>query len=177
MNFLLSAGPPAAHVEELVSLIESGIVQVVGPAARFDVDDPAGCYVVESPRVKGSRCTAQVLLDARVPTADLRRTASQLTRTMVADGMISQYVNTERTTGERFEPGGLAVTRAPFCVIDSRGQPDPDVYAIGVAIEKTRWFTQVGTGRPGQDSPFCRDADAIAADICGKCAPIAGLSE
>jgi hypothetical protein len=165
MNFLLSAGPPDAHVEQLVSLIEAGIVQVVGPAARFDVHDPAGRYVIESPRVKGSRCTAEVLVDARVPSADIRRTASQLTRTMVADGMVSQYVNSDHTTGERFETGGLAVTGTPFRVIDSRGQADPDIYAIGVATEKTRWFTQVGTGRPGQDSPFCRDADAIAADI------------
>ncbi|HEX8761952.1 MAG TPA: hypothetical protein VF734_18705 [Pseudonocardiaceae bacterium] len=29
----------------------------------------------------------------------------------------------------------------------------------------TRWFTQVGTGRPGRDSSFCRDTDGIALDV------------
>jgi hypothetical protein len=47
----------------------------------------------------------------------------------------------------------------------SQGEPDRDLYALGVATQNTRWFTQVGTGRPNQDSPFCRDADAIAQDL------------
>ena len=47
-------------------------------------------------------------------------------------------------------------------MIDPAGQPAQDIYAIGVVTHNTRWFTQVGTGRPGQDSPLCRDADAIA---------------
>ncbi|GAA2835432.1 hypothetical protein [Nonomuraea rubra] len=32
----------------------------------------------------------------------------------------------------------------------------------------TRWFTEVGTGRPGQDSAFFRDADAIAAALLAR---------
>jgi hypothetical protein len=170
LNYLLSAGPPDAHVEQLVALIESGVVHVVGPAACFAADDPAGLYVVESRQVKDSRCAAEVLVDARAPTTDLRRTTSRLAQTMLAEGVVSQYVNADRTTGERFETGGLAVTGAPFRVVDGEGRPDPDIYAIGVATDKTRWYTQVGTGRPGQDSPFCRDADAIAADILGEAA-------
>jgi hypothetical protein len=165
LNYLLSAGPPDEHVEQLVALIEAGVLDVVGPAATFGVDDGAGRYVIESPAVDGSRRLAQVMVEARVPSTDIRRTASPLTRQMVADGLVSQYVNVDRSTGDRYETGGLAVTGSPFHVVDARGRPDPDVYAIGVATDKTRWFTQVGTGRPGQDSPFCRDADAIASDI------------
>jgi methylaspartate mutase epsilon subunit len=119
--------------------------------------------------VDGSRRAAEVLLEARVPTTDIRRTASPLIRHLAAAGLVRPYVNRDRTTGEAFETGGLAVSRAPFRVINARGEPDPDIYAIGVATDRTRWFTQVGTGRPGKDSPFCRDADAIAADILGSC--------
>jgi methylaspartate mutase epsilon subunit len=165
LNYVLSAGPPDDHVEQLVALVESGLVRVVGPGARFGTDDASGRFVVESPFVQGSRTTAEAFVDARVPATDVRRTASPLIRRMLVDGMARPFVNTDPTTGERFETGGLDVTRAPFHVVDRQGEADPDVHALGVAVDRTRWFTQVGTGRPGHDSPFSRDADAIAADI------------
>lgn len=168
LSYLLSAGPPDEHVEQLVALIEAGVVDVVGPGAEFRVDEPSGRFTVSSAQVAGGAWLAEVLIDARVPTVDLRRTASALLRQMAADGMVSQYVNADPVTGERFATGGLAVTPGPpFHVIDRRGRPDPDIYAIGVAVDRTRWFTQVGTGRPGKDSPFRSDADAIALDALG----------
>jgi methylaspartate mutase epsilon subunit len=167
LNYLLSAGPPDEHVEQLVALVEAGVVHVVGPAASFGVDHGSGRYFVESPRVPHSRRLAEVFVDARVPATDVRRTASTLIRRMVSDGTASQFVNADPTTGDRFETGGLAVTRAPFHVVNAHGESDPDIYAIGVATDRTRWFTQVGTGRPGRDSPFRADADAIATDILG----------
>lgn len=165
LSYLLSAGPPDEHVEQLVALVEGGVVDVVGPGAVFDADERAGRYAVASPAVDGSRRHAEVLLEARVPGTDLGRTASPLLRQMAAEGLIAAYVNGDGT--RRFHTGGLAITPAPFHVVDRRGRPDPDIYAIGVATDRTRWFTQVGTGRPGRDSPFCRDADGIAADVLG----------
>lgn len=164
MSFLLSAGPPVAHVEQLTALIEAGVLDVVGPGARFSAAE-AGLFAVESPAVNGSRRLADVLLDARAPGADLRRDTNPLLRRMMADGMISEHVNADPAAGQRFASGGLAITRSPFHVVDARGRPDPDIHAIGVVTQNTRWFTQVGTGRPGQDSPFRRDADAIAGAV------------
>ncbi|GAB2969971.1 FAD/NAD(P)-binding protein [Amycolatopsis acidiphila] len=165
MNFLLSAGPPAEHGAQLASLVDAGIVDVVGPQACYGRGE--GCFLVESPVVAGSRREARVLLDARAPAPDLHRERDPLLRQLLADGMISEYVNTDPGTGERFATGGLAVTDAPFHVLGADGEPDPDLYALGVVTQNTRWFTQVGTGRPGQDSPFRRDADAIAEAVLG----------
>ncbi|MEU0465979.1 FAD/NAD(P)-binding protein [Amycolatopsis sp. NPDC006131] len=161
-NFLLSAGPPPDHVEQLVALLDAGVLDVVGPDARID----AG-FTISSPRVAGSRRNAGTLIDARAPGPDLARDRNPLLRQMLADGLISEFVNTDPATGESFATGGLAVTPAPFRVVDARGEPAPDIHALGVITQNTRWFTQVGTGRPGQDSPFCRDADAIAAAMLG----------
>jgi hypothetical protein len=160
-SFILSAGPPDSHVEQLVALIEAGTVDVVGPAARFG----EGPITVESPQVAGSLRIADVFVDARVPVTDVRHGRTALLRGLVADGLVREFVNTDPATGESFATGGMAVTPAPSRVVDRRGTPNPDIYAIGVATEHTRWFTQVGTGRPGQDSPFCREADAIAINI------------
>ncbi|ONI90995.1 hypothetical protein ALI144C_01850 [Actinosynnema sp. ALI-1.44] len=164
-SFIVSAGPPDEHVEQLLALIDAGVVDVVGPAARFEPDKQSEGFTVESGRVAGSRRTVDVLIEARVPVTDIRRSAAPLTQHLLADGVISEFVNTDPITGEQFASGGLAITPPPCRVINDAGVVNPDIYAIGVATEKTRWFTQVGTGRPGKDSPFCREADAIAGDI------------
>lgn len=36
------------------------------------------------------------------------------------------------------------------------------MYVLGIPTESTRWFMQVGIGRPGPWGEFFRDADAIA---------------
>jgi hypothetical protein len=162
-SFVLSAGPPAAHVEQLAALLDAGIVRPVGPGATVTPD--AGGFAVSSPQVGGSRRVAVALVDAMAPARDLVRDTSPLLRQLLADGMISEFVNVDAATGTRFATGGLAVTRSPYRVVDALGRADPDIHALGVATGHTRWFTEVGTGRPGQDSPFCCDADAVAAAL------------
>jgi hypothetical protein len=175
MSFTLSAGPPTWHVEQLLALLHAGIVALVGPSARFGADRTGRCFTIESPVVPGSRRSTQVLLDAHVPTTDLRRDTAPLVRRLLAEGRITEYVNVgpgeQEDSPDSYRTGGLAVTPAPCRVVDAAGRTDPDLYAIGVATEHTRWFTQVGTGRPGQDSPFRREADAIAAHILSAAHP------
>jgi methylaspartate mutase epsilon subunit len=165
MSYVLSAGPPASHVEQVVALLEAGVLQVVGPATRFGVDRGNRCFTVESPVVSGSHRNAAIMLDARIPTTELQRDTAPLVRQLLAEGRIREYINTGPNGDETFPTGGLAVTPSPSRIIDAAGRPDPDLYAIGVATDHTRWFTQVGTGRPGQNSPFSRDADDIAVDV------------
>jgi hypothetical protein len=165
MSFVLSAGPPAEHVEQMVALLTAGVLDIAGPAARFSADQSTGCFTVESPAVTGSRHPAETMLDARVPTTNLRRDRSPLVRQLLSEGVITEYVNAGPDGQQPFPTGGLAVTPTPCRVLDAKGRPDPDLYALGVATEHTRWFTQVGTGRPGHDSPFRREADAIARDV------------
>jgi hypothetical protein len=170
MSFLLSAGPPVSQVEQLAALLEAGIVEVPGPSARFGTSDRPGSFVVCSPRVRGSRRSARVLVEARAPGVNLPRGTNPLLRNLRRTGLISEYVITDPVTGERYHTGGLAVTGVPYRVIDSAGRAAEDIYAIGVVTQNTRWFTQVGTGRPGQGSPLCRDADAIALALLDRTA-------
>ncbi|WP_049569070.1 FAD/NAD(P)-binding protein [Nonomuraea sp. SBT364] len=158
-SYVLSAGPPAEHVEQLAALLDAGIVQPAGPGATV-VPDAAG-YAVCSPHVGGPARHARVLLEARAPGRDVTRDTSPLYRQLLADGMISEFVNAGYRTG------GLAVTRSPYRLLDASGRADPDIHALGVATDRTRWFTEVGTGRPGADSPFRRDADEVAAALLG----------
>ncbi|MER6911530.1 FAD/NAD(P)-binding protein [Streptomyces sp. NPDC000594] len=164
LNALLSAGPPAGRVEQLRALIRQGVVEVAGPETVFGTDEAAGVFQVVSPRVAGSARRVTTVVDARIPGPDLLQDTSELTRQLVRDGMARPWV-IGGPDGRRLVTGGLEVTRAPFRVVAADGRPQPDLYALGIPTEHTRWFTQVGSSRPGVATLFYRDADAVAADV------------
>lgn len=163
VNALLSAGPPMSRVEQLRALIRQGLVEVAGPGTDFGTDERAGGFRVVSPQVAGSARLVHTLIDARIPTPDLRRDTSPLTQQLVAEGMVRPYV-IDGPGGSRHVTGGMDVTVSPFHVVNAEGRAQPDLYAIGIPTEHTRWFTQVGSSRPGVSTLFYRDADAIAVD-------------
>lgn len=161
-NALLSAGPPVERVEQLVALIEEGTIQVAGPETRFEICEESGCFTVSSPRVADSWWKASVLIDARIPTPDLGRDTSELTQALLASGVISEYRRTGPLGEDACPTGGLNITRSPFRVIAADGTVHDDLYALGIPTEHTRWFTQVGSGKPGLNTLFKQDAAAIA---------------
>jgi hypothetical protein len=97
------------------------------------------------------------MVDARVPQPDIQRDPSPLTRGLRKAGRWTTFVNGD------FATGGLAVTDSPFHPLDVDGKPDTGVFVLGIPTEHTRWFTQVGSARPGPWGDFVRDADDIAA--------------
>jgi hypothetical protein len=161
---MIATGPPYFRVAQARALIKSGILTIVGPGTQVSCDRRRGQFVLESSRVRGSRRAVTTFIDARIPKADVARAADPLTRQLLADGLISEFVNTDPTTGARFHTGAIAVTRPPSRVLDRAGQPDPHLYAYGIPTENIRWFNQGGNGRPGPLTEFHTDADAIAAD-------------
>ncbi|MGM1057956.1 FAD/NAD(P)-binding protein [Saccharothrix sp. Mg75] len=165
INTMVSAGPPALRVAQAVALVRAGLLTVVGPGTRIGVDHATGRFTLESPKVKGSRRAVTTLVDARIPRPRLDADADPLIGDLLAQGLITECVNSDAATGERFRTGSVAVTRKPFHVVDALGNPDPDLYALGVPTENTRWFTQIGNGRPGPMTGFHADADAIAEDV------------
>ncbi|GAA1946198.1 FAD/NAD(P)-binding protein [Streptomyces durmitorensis] len=165
VNALLSAGPPIERVEQLVALIESGVVEVAGPATRFTADEAGGRFRIGSPQVAGSEHSAETLIDARIPTPNLHRDVSPLTRSLIAEGLVSEFVHEDPLSGRSRATGGLNVTMAPFHAISAEGTVRYGLYALGIPTEHARWFTQVGSGKPGLNTLFRQDADAIALDM------------
>lgn len=160
----LSAGPPLKRLEQAIALMDAGILEIAGPEANFSCDKREGKFRVSSPRVRNTYWLAETVLDSRVPTTHIQSDSSALTQAMLANRFIDEF-----TSGEGmdhcFEVGGLAVTEAPFYVIDGHGEPNHDCYALGLPTEHTRWFQQVGSGTPNTVSRFSKDAGAISDDI------------
>ncbi|MGC5346476.1 FAD/NAD(P)-binding protein [Streptomyces sp. DT171] len=165
LNAFLSIGPPARRIEEAIALIEAGVLRVMGPGVRADMDARAGTFTVESRSVSRSLTPATTLIEARLPEINLRRTADPLLRRLLADRQCRPYEVTDPDGGV-YETGGLAVSPAPFHLIDAEGRAHPRRFAFGVPTESVHWATAAGI-RPGVNSVTLQDSDAIAHAVLG----------
>ncbi|WP_306370067.1 FAD/NAD(P)-binding protein [Nocardiopsis sp. CC223A] len=156
LNAHLSIGPPLSRVEEMIALIEAGVLDVLGPGMRVAVHD--GVFAAGS--ALGERVTARVLIEARLPEPDLHRTADPLLRHLLATGACAPH-RVPDPAGPAHVTGGLDVTARPQRLVDARGNAHPRRFAFGVPTEGVHWATAVGV-RPGADSVTLADADAIA---------------
>ncbi|MFD7322436.1 FAD/NAD(P)-binding protein [Streptomyces sp. NPDC059875] len=160
LNAFLSIGPPASRVEELIALIEAGLLEITGPGTHVRLNTATPEYVASSALVPGPPVRATVLIEARLPEPDLRRTDDRLLRHLLDTDQAMPY-RIPGSHGSTFETGGLAVTERPYRLLDGRGQAHPRRYAYGVPTESVHWVTAAGI-RPGVDSVTVADSDAIA---------------
>ncbi|WP_414168506.1 FAD/NAD(P)-binding protein [Streptoverticillium reticulum] len=161
LNAFLSIGPPARRIEEMIALIEAGVLEVTGPGTVVRIDTTeAAAYTASSDVVPGEPIRSKVLIEARLPEPDLRRTADPLLRHLLNTDQITTF-RIDAATGSSYETGGLAVTERPYHVIDGRGHAHPRRFAYGVPTEAVHWVTAAGI-RPGVDSVTLGDSDAIA---------------
>ncbi|MGW1538595.1 FAD/NAD(P)-binding protein [Streptomyces aureus] len=166
LNAYLSIGPPASRIEEMAALIDAGVLDVTGPGLHVATDplDPAGpAFVGTSPDIAGLRVRATVLIEARLPEIDLRRTADPLMDRLLSTGQARTH-RVAGADGSSYETGGLAVTERPYHLLDGQGAPHPRRFAYGVPTEAVHWVTAAGI-RPGVGSVTLEDSDAIAAAV------------
>ncbi|MGW6916323.1 FAD/NAD(P)-binding protein [Kitasatospora sp. NPDC054939] len=162
LNAFLSIGPPVSRIDELRALVEAGVVELLGPDLRIELDTegPSPAFTAHSPAVDAEPVRATALIEARLPEPDLRRTGDALLRRLLADGQAVPY-RIGDSSGATYETGGLAVTQRPYRLVDARGHAHPRRFAYGVPTEAVHWVTAAGI-RPGVNSVTLGDADAIA---------------
>ncbi|MFF7813747.1 FAD/NAD(P)-binding protein [Streptomyces sp. NPDC007945] len=160
LNAFLSIGPPYSRIEELIALIEAGVLDLIGPGMRVRVDGTSGAFVAESDSVAGDPVRARVLVEARLPEPDLRRTRDPLLRELLATGQCRPF-RIPGACGTSYETGGLEVTERPYHLVDAYGRSHPRRFAYGVPTEAVHWVTAAGI-RPGVNSVTLGDSDAIA---------------
>lgn len=158
MLAFLSTGPSVVRSCHLIALMRCGLLEILGPQARFTAhgDGFLGC----SPSVAGYSVFCSDVMDARIRQPDLARDAEPLAKKQRAAGAWRPHV---RAGDPSFRTGGIDVTEAPYNPIAADGSVERRMYVLGIPTESTRWFMQVGIGRPGPWGEFFRDADAIAA--------------
>ena len=162
MNAYLSIGPPTRRVEEMIALIEAGVLDVIGPHTEVRPDHETPCFIMESD-VPGAQVRATALIEARMPDIDMRRTADPLLRHLKATGQCRWHTITD-PGGTPHETGGLAVTERPYHLIDAAGTPHPRRFVLGVPTESVHWVTAAGI-RPAVNSVTLGDADAVSLTV------------
>ncbi|MFG2029759.1 FAD/NAD(P)-binding protein [Streptomyces sp. NPDC048825] len=168
LNAFLSIGPPRRRIEEMIALIEAGVLEVLGP--RLEVRAEDGAWVAHSPDVPDSTVRVTTLVEARLPEPELRRTADDLLARLLKTGQCRPH------TVDGYETGGLDVTPRPYRLIDRRGRAHPQRFALGVPTEGVHWVTAAGA-RPGVDSVTLSDTDSVARAVLRTTSPAATPEE
>lgn len=158
LNAYLSIGPPARRIEEMIALIEAGVLRVLGPGMQVNMT--RGALRVSASAVTDSTVAVDALIEARLPEVDIRRTSDPLIQHLSRARRCRPY-RVPDAIGRSYNSGGLAVTRSPYHLVRADGRPNPRVFAYGVPTETVHWVTAAGA-RPGVNSVMLGDADAIA---------------
>lgn len=160
MNAFLSIGPPRSRIRQMMALMEAGVLTLVGPGMRIGANAVTGRFDIESDLTGARPLSASVVIEARLPQADIRRTRDPLLRHLLASGGCHPY-HIGSPAGPGYMTGALAVGARPYPVLDADGRPHPARYAFGVPTEGVHWVTAAGV-RPGVNSVTLSDADAMA---------------
>lgn len=157
MLAFLSTGPSAIRSSQLIALMQCGLLEILGPQAQFTPHDDG--FLGYSPSVADYSVLCSDVIDARIRPPDLERDPGPLTKKQRDAGAWRPHV---RVGDPSFRTGGIDVTETPYHPIAADGSVERHMYVLGIPTESTRWFMQVGIGRPGPWGEFFRDADAIA---------------
>ncbi|MET7904807.1 FAD/NAD(P)-binding protein [Streptomyces sp. NPDC005355] len=160
MNAFLSIGPPRTRILEMAALVEAGILKLVGPGMRISTNTVTGRFDVASDLTGDRPLATSVVIEARLPEADVRRTRDPLLCNLLGSGGCRPY-HIGEPSGPGYLTGAVAIGPCPYPVLDADDRPHPARYAFGVPTEHVHWVTAAGI-RPGVNSVTLADADAIA---------------
>lgn len=143
----LASGPPPDRLEELLALSRAGVVRFVG--ADMWVEAVDGAFLAGSPTTPDV-VRANGLIEARLPTHALSRTADPVLRSLRAVGDVSE------------DDAGLVRVSPAGRLIDERGVEDPARFAVGPF---TTGKAYAAFARPNTNAPAFRQNDVLAREI------------
>ena len=147
----LAVGPPKSRIQELIALIEAGIVQFdFGPRATCSLDRDRGRFCVTSQSFSGYTAAADVLIRARIAMPGPDEDQSPLMKQLYRDGLVRPFMNGS------FRPGGIQVDRN-LNVVTRDGLTSPTFWSLGTPTEGCKFYTFV-VPRPGVNSTALVDA-------------------
>ncbi|MET9627086.1 FAD/NAD(P)-binding protein [Lentzea sp. NPDC006480] len=143
----LASGPPPDRLEELLALSRAGIVRFVG--ADMWVEAVSGAFLAGSPTTPDV-VRANGLVEARLPTHALSRTADPVLQSLRAVGDVSE------------DDAGLVRVSPEGRLINERGEEDPARFAVG---PYTTGKAFAAFARPHTNAPAFRQNDVLAREI------------
>lgn len=158
----LAVGPPALRNEQLLALMQAGVLSMApGPNPDLALDSAHSSFALLSRFAsETSIVRADVLvrarIDASIPTLDASRLISNLLRR----GYVKPFLN------GTYAAGGIAVDR-DFHPITTFARPLNRIWALGNIVEGANFYTYV-LPRPEVNSRFLRDADQCVSELFAR---------
>ena len=159
LNAFVSIGPPVSRIEQLKALVEAGLAIPCGPAPHVSYDARRDSFVMVDRFYPENTVEASCLIEARLPTPDVTRTADPLLASMIDAGILKPHFY----EGTRTPSGAVAVDTSTF-LATNKCEFDGGVYAYGLPLEGMQWGT-AATIRPFVNSVIMDDAKVIAQTI------------
>ena len=152
----IASGPPPRRLAELLALNEAGLVRFLGPDLEITLD--GGRFVGRSPAVPGTEVRARVFIEGRLPKADIASATDPLIRSLLAAGQLAVEPVAD-TAGAPVAGGQLLADRLGRAK-RADGSFHPRRFLLGPSVSGS--LGSAGFSRPGYNSPFLRQNDAVA---------------
>ena len=161
LNTFLSVGPSVERTEEIQTLVELGLVTILGPEMRVEMK--AGQFITYANLFPENRYNSHFLIEARIPKVNNEKSLNPLTRQLLADKLATLH-QLALADGQIVKTGALLIVPATNQVITKGGQVATGLFSCGIPTEGIHWLT-AAAARPGVDPWNMRDMDRIAATI------------
>lgn len=160
------SGPPAFRTQQLLALVDAGIVSFVGgrPTVRIDRDgDGAASFVMTSDATEGHEFRATALADAWMYSPDIRRPGTQLGQQLVGAGRVRPF-QVPAAGGSWADTGSPEIDRGTRRVVRVDGSIDPRLHVIGIPTYAQEPDTTISPA-PGTDATLLQETDATATSL------------
>jgi len=148
-------GPPLRRNEELLALLDAGVIDIVsGPNSVIETDTDEATYVLSTKFANGTeRRPIDVLVVARLDTFFPETDESLLIRNVLKRGLVRPYYN------GMFHPGGIEID-AGSQPLNTRGEAARNIWALGYPVEGCHYYTHA------LPRPMLRSRQVLDADRC-----------
>jgi uncharacterized NAD(P)/FAD-binding protein YdhS len=155
-------GPPLRRNQELLALLDAGVVTIVsGPDSTIDIDEYDSTYVLGSKFGGGTvKHPVDVLVIARLDGFFPETDESLLIRNILKRGLVRPYYNGV------FHPGGIEID-TDCRPVDARGKAAAGIWALGYPVEGAHYYTHA-LPRPQLRSRQVLDADRCVNAMFGQ---------
>jgi len=158
----IAAGPPAIRLEQLLALMEAGVLELsFGPNPRLSPCPEHGCFQLTSQTFPGEPYLIDVLADGRIQAPNVHSDRSSLMANLLARGAVRPFANV--TESHRYEPCGIDATE-DHQVIGADGTVHERLYSMGILNEGLRLYTFVAAS-PGVNAKPLAEARSWATRV------------
>ena len=148
-------GPPLRRNEELLALLDAGVIDIVsGPNSVVETDEADATYVLSTKFADGTeRRPIDALVVARLDAFFPETDESLLIRNVLKRGLVRPYYNGV------FHPGGIEIDEAGQ-PLNIAGEPARNIWALGYPVEGCHYYTHA------LPRPMLRSRQVLDADRC-----------